>query len=478
MSHSSILPTEPDPEDLRDQHVDQFRRLIEEDGTASAPDVERLVDTLAANGGGDLSSDLALDILLNAIVDQARLATGASGAAIALVKDGEMVCRATAGPTAPDLGVRLDTSAGLSGACVATGLVQLCGDTQVDPRVDPLASRQLGVRSILVFPLLESGEVLGVFEIFSPRPQAFGERDIHTLEALARRILNDRKRAAGHIAVADAGADEPVGARFDYPEQELNPSFAAESQSADSPSGADVVESQPTPSVMRPLQRIDLLTAVLASLVIAAGVGLGLLIGWRSGAMSGLTGSRKSGPSTATAAQRPPKPQSPSASINPPAAPIESATARNTQAHDEPALPVRTSKPSTGGLVVFENGKEVFRMLPANAEHRLDTRGQNSQDPNKVATLDANDANARLIFRVEPEYPADAIVVSQEPIVLDAIVGTDGVVENVKPVSGDGALSNAAMAAVRQWHYQPLVVNGRNTSFQTRLSFTAPSTAK
>jgi len=194
--------------------------------------------------------------------------------------------------------------------------------------------------------------------------------------------------------------------------------------------------------------------------------------------MSGLTGSRKSAPSTATPAQRPPKPQSPPASINPPAAPIESATARNTQAHDEPALPVRTSKPSTGGLVVFENGKEVFRMLPANAEHRLDTRGQNSQDPNKVATLDANDANARLIFRVEPEYPADAIVASQEPIVLDAIVGTDGVVENVKPVSGDGALSNAAMAAVRQWHYQPLVVNGRNTSFQTRLSFTAPSTAK
>ena len=478
MSHFSILPPEPDPEDLRDQHVDQFRRLIEEDGTASAPDVEQLVDTLAANGGGDLSSDLALDILLNAIVDQARLATGASGAAIALVKDGEMVCRATAGPTAPDLGVRLDTSAGLSGACVATGLVQLCGDTQVDPRVDPLASRQLGVRSILVFPLLESGEVLGVFEIFSPRPQAFGERDIHTLEALARRILNDRKRAAGHIAVADPVRDEPVAAHFEYPEQRPSPPFAEESHSTDFPAGADFVESQPTRPVMRPPQRIDPLTAVLASLVIAAGVGLGLLIGWRSGAMSGLTGARKISPPTSTATQRPTKPQNPPASINPPAAPIESAVARNTQAHDEPALPVRSSKPSTGGLVVFENGKEVFRMLPANAEHRLDTRGQNTQDPNKVATLDANDANARLIFRVEPEYPAGAIVASQEPIVLDATIGTDGVVENVKPVSGDGALSNAAMAAVRQWHYQPLVVNGRNTSFQTRLSFTAPSAAK
>ena len=39
---------------------------------------------------------------------------GATGAAIALERDGEMVCRASSGPTAPQLGARLDAASGLS----------------------------------------------------------------------------------------------------------------------------------------------------------------------------------------------------------------------------------------------------------------------------------------------------------------------------------------------------------------------------
>jgi len=143
MSHYSILPPAPDPDGLREKQPEEFRRLVEGEVETSASQVKRLVETLAANGGGELSPDLALDLLLNEIVEQARLATAASGAAIALVKDGEMVCRATTGATAPDLGIRLDTHSGLSGACVQTGDVQLCGDTEADSRVDAVASRQL-----------------------------------------------------------------------------------------------------------------------------------------------------------------------------------------------------------------------------------------------------------------------------------------------------------------------------------------------
>jgi len=43
-----------------------------------------LAAKLASHGGGESSADLALDLMLNKIVDQARLATAASGAAIAL----------------------------------------------------------------------------------------------------------------------------------------------------------------------------------------------------------------------------------------------------------------------------------------------------------------------------------------------------------------------------------------------------------
>src|SRR4030081_4122885 len=59
------------------------------------------------NGGAlspELSADLALEIVLNEIADQACLATGATGAAIMLRVKSEMVCRASSGNTAPPLG--------------------------------------------------------------------------------------------------------------------------------------------------------------------------------------------------------------------------------------------------------------------------------------------------------------------------------------------------------------------------------------
>src|SRR5580692_9154023 len=106
------------------------------DSVQSSSDVTEVARTIAAHGGGAASFDLALDLVLHEVVEQARLATGATGAAIALARDGEMVCRATTGWDAPDLGVRLETASGLSGACLQTGKIQQCGDTETDPRVN------------------------------------------------------------------------------------------------------------------------------------------------------------------------------------------------------------------------------------------------------------------------------------------------------------------------------------------------------
>jgi len=91
-----------------------------------------LATALSAHGGGALSADLALDLVLNDIVEHARLATGATAAAIALVRGDEIVCRATTGDNAPDLGVKLDVHSGLSGACVQSKLWQRCDDTETD----------------------------------------------------------------------------------------------------------------------------------------------------------------------------------------------------------------------------------------------------------------------------------------------------------------------------------------------------------
>ena len=90
-------------------------------------DLPYLAAILAEHGGGIVSAELALDLVLNEIVQQARLATGATGAAIALIRDNKMACRATIGSNSPDLGVHLDPESGLSGACVQSAAVQICG---------------------------------------------------------------------------------------------------------------------------------------------------------------------------------------------------------------------------------------------------------------------------------------------------------------------------------------------------------------
>jgi putative methionine-R-sulfoxide reductase with GAF domain len=170
-------------------------------------DVTEVARTLAAHGGGAASLDLALDLVLNEVVEQARVATGATGAAIAFSRGGEMVCRATSGEVAPELGVRLETASGLSGACVQTGQVQQCNDAETDQRVDAEACRMLGVRSILVLPLSDGKETFGLFEIFSSRPNAFGDRDVNTLQALAHRVVRN-KNSAESVAAAIRSTDE------------------------------------------------------------------------------------------------------------------------------------------------------------------------------------------------------------------------------------------------------------------------------
>jgi signal transduction protein with GAF and PtsI domain len=163
-------------------------------------DLAELAALFAAHSGGnvsqEISADLALEIVLNEIVEQACLATGATGAAVILEREGEMVCRARSGVNVPQLGARLDSETGLTAECIKTGQMQRCDDALTDPRADAEASRSLGVRSVMVFPLLWNAKLAGVLEVFSSRCGAFRERDEHTLQALAGRILKNLEQAS------------------------------------------------------------------------------------------------------------------------------------------------------------------------------------------------------------------------------------------------------------------------------------------
>ena len=135
------------------------------------------------------SAELDLEPAISAITERAQHLTGATGAAIALRAGDEIVCRARAGRTAPDLGVRLQTDAGISAEAVRTGEIMLCNDAERNPRVDLASCRRLGVRSILVSPLRYYRRTLGVFEVLSSSPSAFDEKDVATMQLLSSMMV-------------------------------------------------------------------------------------------------------------------------------------------------------------------------------------------------------------------------------------------------------------------------------------------------
>jgi hypothetical protein len=145
-----------------------------------------------------------LDAALQLLADRAQYITGASGAAIALRRGehADMLCRATAGLNAPELGSLLSMEYGLSGESVRTGRSLRCDDAERDPRVNREGCRQLGIASVLIMPIISDREVLGVFELFSGKPHAFDERDVSALQRLSEMV----ETAVKHAIAAQAPA--------------------------------------------------------------------------------------------------------------------------------------------------------------------------------------------------------------------------------------------------------------------------------
>jgi len=133
--------------------------------------------------------ELALDEILQLVAVRAIAITGADGVAIALAKDRAIVCRASAGKIAPDPGVKLDPNSGFSGACLRSGEVVCCNDSDHDPRVNPEACRALGARSMIAVPLSAKKRVVGLLEAFSSETHGFNDSDVRSLNLLGELIL-------------------------------------------------------------------------------------------------------------------------------------------------------------------------------------------------------------------------------------------------------------------------------------------------
>lgn len=79
--------------------------------------------------------------------------------------------------------------------------------------------------------------------------------------------------------------------------------------------------------------------------------------------------------------------------------------------------------------------------------------------------------SSRIVSRVPPDYPSVAKLARvQGTVEVGVIVGPDGKVQNVQYVSGPAMLAQAALDAVKQWVFQPLLENNQPVSVQSTVT--------
>jgi TonB family protein len=91
--------------------------------------------------------------------------------------------------------------------------------------------------------------------------------------------------------------------------------------------------------------------------------------------------------------------------------------------------------------------------------------------PTDAISVSASEMERRLITRVEPNYPAQALSDRLEgEIHLKIRVGADGTVQEAHLISGQPQLVAAAVAAVKQWKYRPVIASGHPVAVETSVT--------
>jgi len=507
--------------------------------------------------------DLALDLVLNELVVRAAEATHASGAALALTRGDQMVCRAATGELAPGLGVPLSTRDGLSGACLQTRQPQLSVDTEEDARVDREASRLLGIRSILVVPVFriqddgrndgaehhdsdtdehkddehkddehkddehKDSEVMGILEVFSADPGAFFNSDQQLLQDFATQCARIRVVAtelSWHKPVADLISDDvmpPALPHADFLSPYLLPSepppvavatpdhypvaFEPSGHESGPESRPEIFPAESVPPPLAPREmaaglglarsRYEVWSLVVGGLAIVAIVGVSFLIGSRVGWLRAATSHAWMSSSTGDRARPAPTSVASNAAQGTQSSSARTFDRTSGKAKQKSPAPVASSD----DLVVYEKGKVVFRMKPTPSAAEGDASsganrqpadlafGKNAGSANAVVEassttkiaasqsvwLSPQQAESRLLSRTEPQFPAAALAAHRAgTVVLHVQVAEDGSVANIRTLSGDPILANAAIEAVRNWRYQPYRQHDRPAQFQTDVTLT------
>jgi len=430
------------------------------------------------------SGTLSTDAILNALADTARVLSGADGTAVASRKDGVIVCQARSGEIAPDLGAPVNADSGISGECLRRGTAQICSDTLTDDRVDGEACRGLGIRSVAVLPLRGRTGIFGILEAFSARADAFEMEHIDSLRALAE------------IAELAYSREERVLTSVPIPPpmvrtQAVRPALTQPAMAQPTMTRSAIVApvaATPLPQRRRLSPRRYWILGGIAFIVLLLTAAV-VRMSWRQTGAEIAESVTQPQATSATEAQ-PVDYRQPIVSLKPNAA--ISATAvdgkRNrggveNAAEVEPLTDAQPLTPgnSSSGISAMHTKETAISTEdappppvqiavgnPADAAPKLASPAATL--PAFGGTVSLGVVPASLIQQVEPSYPVQARALRLTgSVVMDAAISADGAVRNVTVVSGSPILANAATAAVKQWRYNPALLDGKPIETQKRI---------
>jgi len=143
--------------------------------------------------------------------------------------------------------------------------------------------------------------------------------------------------------------------------------------------------------------------------------------------------------------------------------------APETQPADAPATVTRTVLPPLDVEVVA--GDTHRKIHPGSNTTKVElTR------PSQSAATFAPATNAAELERMsadipQPSYPLLAQHMNvQGSVVLQAIIGADGVIQDIHVLSGPAILASAAQEAVREWRFKPVLQNGQPVETKAKIT--------
>ncbi len=139
----------------------------------------------------------------------------------------------------------------------------------------------------------------------------------------------------------------------------------------------------------------------------------------------------------------------------------------------EDELPPPGSAGVSGGIHDGQLGgviDEIIRSVPTAAPPPPPVKVEVRPVTPQRIRVGGNVQQARLIKQPTPLYPPLARQARIEGTVrFTAIIGKDGTIQNLQLISGHPLLVQSAQDAVRQWVYQPTLLNGESVEVVTQI---------